>query len=140
MMTYQELLAEIQVLMDADDFKGVVQLITPENVETALKCSGEALVAEAQPLNDPKGLLDEYLFIVGEISKYTLAEDVIDWFQPQNVLYAQVGNEYETILPIAEQIFTDDGYADPEGTAETRVGEDYTRLLTIQTTTSNDVC
>ena len=54
-MTYNELRSEIQTLLAATDYAGVVALITPDNVDTVERCLPE-LIGPVPVLFDPSYL------------------------------------------------------------------------------------
>ena len=130
-MTFQEIQDEITALLTVDEFAGVAALITPENVDTVVRCDGTTLIDAFQYTSNPTELLGYYLdllFLIEAAKAGSGVDDVLPLFVPYHVLSAQVGQVYEGAYDILFDWYTDLGYADPTTETETGLLEFYETL------------
>lgn len=142
-MTFDEIYAEVDELLLVDDWPGIARLITPENVDTVVRCEGTVITDTFQGIASPEDLLQYYLdllFLIEDAKTKLGVDDVLPLFIPFNVLAAQVGEVYELGLVVLEEWFDDLGYLDPPGEAETAVVDFYSELTLENQQKIGEVC
>lgn len=130
-MTFDEIQDEITNLLAIDDWPAIAALITPENVDTVVRCNGTTLIDAFQDTSNPTELLGYYLdllFLIESAKAGAGVADVLPLFVPYHVLSAQVGQVYNEAYDILFDWYTDLGYADPTTETETGLLEFYETL------------
>lgn len=130
-MTYQEIQDEITALLAVDDWPAIAALITPENVDTVVRCNGTTLIDAFQATSNPTELLGYYLdllFLIEAAKAGSGVDDVLPLFVPYHVLSAQVGQVYEQAYDVLYDWFDSLGYADPTSETEDGIVEFYETL------------
>lgn len=142
-MTFQEIKDEITALLAVNDFAGVAALITPENVDTVVRCNGTTLIDAFQYTSNPTELLGYYmdlLFLIEAAKVGSGVADILPLFVPYHVLSAQVGKVYEETYNILFDWYTDLGYADPTIETETGLLEFYETLTEEGQQKNTSIC
>ena len=139
-MTFAELKTEIDTLRAANDWEGIVQLITPDNVQLAVFCIMKGISDVTQPLTRPGELLELYKLLLANVAAAPSTDATLAYFLPENILLAGVGAEYEAAVDLAETVFTNEGFLDPAGDAVTKVTADWDALIISQNATIPDIC
>lgn len=130
-MTFDEIQDEITDLLAIDDWPAIAALITPENVDTVVRCNGTTLIDAFQDTSNPTELLGYYLdllFLIESAKAGAGVADVLPLFVPYHVLSAQVRQVYNEAYDILFDWYTDLGYADPTTETETGLLEFYETL------------
>lgn len=130
-MTFQEIQDEITELLAVDDWPAIAVLITPENVDTVVRCNGTTLIDAFQDTSSPTWLLDRYLTLLSLIEAAKAGsgvDDVLPLFVPYHVLSAQIGQVYDQAYGILYDWFDSLGYADPTAETEDGIVEFYATL------------
>lgn len=133
-MTYSELEALVDNLFVAGDYDGIIELITEENVQTAVACNGKPGNFDFnQRLTRPNEMLQDYIDLKASISGAPSSAWVMsNAFKVEHINMANIGMEFMTAVQVATERFTEQGYGAPGTTAETRVDEDYDVLTEVQ--------
>jgi hypothetical protein len=139
-MTLQELKNEIDALLLANDYDGIVDLLTIENVVLVSNCTLKPLGNTFQSPNDANWLLDEYNLLYAFIAGAGSANQVLTVFTEQYLLIAEFGRQSREIVSLATEEFTDQGFPSPGALAETRTEEYFEDLMIFLNENRNDLC
>lgn len=113
-MQYGELIETIQRHINNSETDEILRLITPENVDTIFKCSNKpGNTGLNQQLTDHEWFAGQYNQLVQDIEAETAAQDVEQYFTPENVLISQFGKDYAQAAAEAETLAADLGAPSP---------------------------
>lgn len=128
-MDYQELRAQVQQYINNSDPLSIIEMITAENVDTVARCDEKyTYVPAPQQLTNPPWMVAGYEELKADITAAATADAAIAQFTPGNMLFAQIGGEYEEALATATAFYTELGFASPSVEAEEQVKAKYERL------------
>jgi len=126
-MSYQELRDLIQVYINTSNWDGILELITIENINTAVECGKMSYSPPVQFLTNGRWLVEQYEQLRADIIAAGTVSATLAYFLPHNMLLVGVGQEYEELLATTTQVKTDLGYASPAAEAEDAVKDYYDR-------------
>lgn len=139
-MTFQELKNQIETLLLAGDYDGIVDLLTVQNVIVVSNCNAKPLGNPFQSPNNANWLLSEYNLLYNFIAGAANAAQVLTVFTEQYLIVAQFGRQSREIVELATQEFTDQGFPSPGVLAEARTEDYFEDLMIFLNENRNQQC